>query len=173
MKIADARCRRQAEDALLAIVCRSVVVNVGISRSLKSVSRGIYNKSRYLTAQSTPDQGKRSAGGRCRETAAFGGGRRGNCRCVGFKLNLFSYAIREREVREIAAEKQRRLVEDAAAMAAEEERLRAQEVQRELEAQQVASPSHVERLVFHCRTTSASTAPCTSRGMCCPTHCAC
>jgi len=30
----------------------------------------------------------------------------------------------------------------------------------------------IERLVFHCRTTSASTAPCTSRRMCCPTHCA-
>ena len=29
-----------------------------------------------------------------------------------------------------------------------------------------------ERLVFHCRTTSASTAPCTSRRICCPTHCA-
>ena len=28
----------------------------------------------------------------------------------------------------------------------------------------------VERLVFHCRTTSASTAPCTSRWMCCPVH---
>jgi len=30
----------------------------------------------------------------------------------------------------------------------------------------------VERLVFYCRTTSASTAPCTSRSMCCLTHCA-
>ena len=29
-----------------------------------------------------------------------------------------------------------------------------------------------ERLVFYCRTTSASTAPCTSRRTCCPTHCA-
>ena len=29
-----------------------------------------------------------------------------------------------------------------------------------------------ERLVFYCRTTSASTTPCTSRRMCCPTHCA-
>ena len=29
-----------------------------------------------------------------------------------------------------------------------------------------------KRLVFYCRTTSASTAPCTSRRMCCPTHCA-
>ena len=29
-----------------------------------------------------------------------------------------------------------------------------------------------ERLVFYCRTTSASTAPYTSRRMCCPTHCA-
>ena len=29
-----------------------------------------------------------------------------------------------------------------------------------------------EILVFHCRTTSASTAPCKSRRMCCPTHCA-
>ena len=29
-----------------------------------------------------------------------------------------------------------------------------------------------ERLVFYCRTTSASTAPCTSRRMCCPTLCA-
>ena len=29
-----------------------------------------------------------------------------------------------------------------------------------------------ERLVFYCRTTSASTAPCTSRRMCCPTRCA-
>ena len=27
-------------------------------------------------------------------------------------------------------------------------------------------------LVFNCRTTSASTAPCTSRGLCCLTHCA-
>ena len=26
--------------------------------------------------------------------------------------------------------------------------------------------------MFHCRTSSASTAPCTSRRMCCPTHCA-
>jgi hypothetical protein len=32
--------------------------------------------------------------------------------------------------------------------------------------------SCAERLVFHCRTTSASIAPCTSRRMCCPTHCA-
>jgi len=30
----------------------------------------------------------------------------------------------------------------------------------------------LQRLVFYCRTTSASTAPCTSRRMCCPTHCA-
>jgi len=30
----------------------------------------------------------------------------------------------------------------------------------------------LERLVFYCRTTSASTAPCTPRRMCCPTHCA-
>jgi len=29
-----------------------------------------------------------------------------------------------------------------------------------------------ERFVLHCRTTGASTAPCTSRRMCCPTHCA-
>jgi len=29
-----------------------------------------------------------------------------------------------------------------------------------------------ERLVFHCRTTSASTASCTSRRLCCLTHCA-
>ena len=29
-----------------------------------------------------------------------------------------------------------------------------------------------QRLGFYCRTTSASTAPCTSRRMCCPTHCA-
>ena len=29
--------------------------------------------------------------------------------------------------------------------------------------------THVERLVFYCRRTSASTAPCTSRRMCCPT----
>ena len=29
-----------------------------------------------------------------------------------------------------------------------------------------------KRLVFDCRTTSASTAPCTSRRVCCPTHCA-
>ena len=29
-----------------------------------------------------------------------------------------------------------------------------------------------QRLVFHCRTTSASTAPCTSRRMCCTTRCA-
>jgi len=29
-----------------------------------------------------------------------------------------------------------------------------------------------ERLVFYCRTTSANTAPCTSRRMCCPAHCA-
>jgi len=28
------------------------------------------------------------------------------------------------------------------------------------------------RLVVYCRTTSTSTAPCTSRRMCCPTHCA-
>jgi len=32
--------------------------------------------------------------------------------------------------------------------------------------------SQREGLVFYCRTTSASTAPCTSRSMCCPTHCA-
>ena len=32
-------------------------------------------------------------------------------------------------------------------------------------------PSTLERLVFYCRTTSASTAPCTSRRMCCLTHC--
>ena len=44
-------------------------------------------------------------------------------------------------MREVAAEKQRRLAEDAEAMAAEEERLRAQEVQRELEAHQVARPT--------------------------------
>ena len=31
---------------------------------------------------------------------------------------------------------------------------------------------HQQRLVFYCRTTSASTAPCTSRRLCCPTHCA-
>ena len=30
----------------------------------------------------------------------------------------------------------------------------------------------LKRLVLYCRTTSASTAPCTPRGMCCPTHCA-
>ena len=30
----------------------------------------------------------------------------------------------------------------------------------------------VQKLVSYCRTTSASTAPCTSRRMCCPTHCA-
>ena len=30
----------------------------------------------------------------------------------------------------------------------------------------------VARLIFYCRTTSASTASCTSRRMCCPTHCA-
>ena len=30
-----------------------------------------------------------------------------------------------------------------------------------------------KRLVFYCRTTIASTAPCTSRRMCCSTHCAC
>ena len=34
-------------------------------------------------------------------------------------------------------------------------------------------PHPADRLVFYCRTTSASTAPCTSRRMCCPTHCAC
>ena len=28
------------------------------------------------------------------------------------------------------------------------------------------------RLVFYCRTTRASTAPCASKRMCCPTHCA-
>ena len=28
-----------------------------------------------------------------------------------------------------------------------------------------------ERLVFYCRTSGASTASCTSNGMCCPTHC--
>ena len=32
--------------------------------------------------------------------------------------------------------------------------------------------SDLERLVFYCRTTSASTAPGTSRRMCCLTHCA-
>jgi hypothetical protein len=32
--------------------------------------------------------------------------------------------------------------------------------------------TELERSVFHCRTTSASTAPCTSRRMCCPAHCA-
>ena len=32
--------------------------------------------------------------------------------------------------------------------------------------------SDPQKLVFCCRTTSASTAPCTSRRMCCPTHCA-
>jgi len=37
-----------------------------------------------------------------------------------------------------------------------------------------SSPATVGRagLVFHCRTISASTAPCTPRRMCCPTHCA-
>ena len=30
---------------------------------------------------------------------------------------------------------------------------------------------HIERLVFHCRTTGASTPPCTSRRMCWPMHC--
>jgi len=29
-----------------------------------------------------------------------------------------------------------------------------------------------DRSISYCRTTSASTAPCTSRTMCCPTHCA-
>jgi len=29
----------------------------------------------------------------------------------------------------------------------------------------------LQRLAFYCRTTSASTAPCTSSRMCCPTHC--
>ena len=33
-------------------------------------------------------------------------------------------------------------------------------------------PHPPEKLIFYCRTTSASTAPCTSRRMCCPTHCA-
>ena len=33
-------------------------------------------------------------------------------------------------------------------------------------------PQTQERLVCYCRTTSASTAPCTSRRTCCPTHCA-
>ena len=32
--------------------------------------------------------------------------------------------------------------------------------------------SQAARLVFHCRTTSASTAPCSSSRMCCPAHCA-
>ena len=32
--------------------------------------------------------------------------------------------------------------------------------------------SHPQRLVLYCRTTSANTAPCTSRRVCCPTHCA-
>ena len=32
--------------------------------------------------------------------------------------------------------------------------------------------STLKKLVCYCRTTSASTAPCTSRRMCCPTHCA-
>jgi hypothetical protein len=36
----------------------------------------------------------------------------------------------------------------------------------------VYPPRSGERLVCYCRTTSASTAPCTSRRMCCPTHCA-
>ena len=36
----------------------------------------------------------------------------------------------------------------------------------------VPSRAAPERLVFYCRTTSASTAPCTSRRMCCPTYCA-
>jgi len=31
--------------------------------------------------------------------------------------------------------------------------------------------SHLRRLVFDCRTTSASTAPCIYRRMCCPSHC--
>ena len=35
-----------------------------------------------------------------------------------------------------------------------------------------ASACSLQRLVFHCLTTSASTAPCTSRRMCCPAHCA-
>ena len=34
------------------------------------------------------------------------------------------------------------------------------------------STCHPERLVFNRRTTSASTAPCPSRRMCCPAHCA-
>jgi hypothetical protein len=32
------------------------------------------------------------------------------------------------------------------------------------------SPAHREMSIFFCRTTSASTAPCTSRRMCCLTH---
>jgi len=37
--------------------------------------------------------------------------------------------------------------------------------------QRLKSP-HTDRLVFYCRTTSASTAPCTSRRMCSLMHCA-
>ena len=33
-------------------------------------------------------------------------------------------------------------------------------------------PQLLQRLMFYCRTTSASTAPCTSKRMCCPMHCA-
>jgi hypothetical protein len=34
------------------------------------------------------------------------------------------------------------------------------------------SPPLLQKLMFYCRRTSARTAPCTSRRMCCPTHCA-
>ena len=35
-----------------------------------------------------------------------------------------------------------------------------------------SAPAPRNRLLFFCRTTSARTAPCTSRRMCCPMHCA-
>ena len=37
---------------------------------------------------------------------------------------------------------------------------------------EVSKSTRGERLVSYCQTASASTAPCTSRRMCCPTHCA-
>ena len=39
-------------------------------------------------------------------------------------------------------------------------------------AMEYAPPQISEGLVIYCRTTSASTAPCTSRRTCCPAHCA-
>ena len=46
------------------------------------------------------------------------------------------------------------------------------EVTRSVPLSRVGSTPDSEKLVFYCRTTSASTAPCTSRRRCCLTHCA-